>query len=168
MCAMVSFQERGCLYSDLFHKACFNNSLTYHTFQTRGKVLDHPKEQHWRVQFHYDVSLIIQDCYGWPQSYQYHHHHRCNLHQEAEFQYSLEHKAVPWSPHVANLHMGHIQVKSTFFFLNIFCFCIFFILECVLLYLYLGWVKTTGKWRCEKIWTGAKAWIWLNTPPGEL
>merc|ERR1711974_360362 len=30
---------------------------------------------------------------------------------DAEFQYSLEHKAVPWSPHVANLHMGHIQVK---------------------------------------------------------
>merc|ERR1711974_443212 len=50
----------------------------------KGKVLEHPKQQHWRVQFHDD---------------------------DAEFQYSLEHKAVPWSPHVANLHMGHIQVK---------------------------------------------------------
>ena len=32
------------------------------------------------------------------------------FYQAAEFQYSLEHKAVPWSPMVANLHMGHIQV----------------------------------------------------------
>jgi len=42
-------------------------------------------EQNWRVQFHDD---------------------------KAEFQYTLEHEAVKWSPLVSNLHMGHIQVKA--------------------------------------------------------
>merc|ERR1719209_999759 len=51
----------------------------------KGRIISHPKEQNWRVQFHHD---------------------------EAEFQYTLEHQAVKWSPLVSNLHMGHIQVKA--------------------------------------------------------
>ena len=53
-----------------------------------------------RVVYNYIVSLII-----------------FNYMKEAEFQYTLEHKAVKWSPLVSNLHMGHIRVVFAAFWL---------------------------------------------------
>ena len=41
--------------------------------------------------------------------------------KEAEFQYTLEHKAVKWSPMVSNLHMGHIRVVFVVSWLLICC-----------------------------------------------
>ena len=79
----------------------------------RGKIISHPKEQNWRVQFHNDVSHNLK---------KYHSDVirvtiTLYLMKEAEFQYTLEHKAVKWSPLVSNLHMGHIRVVFVAFWL---------------------------------------------------